>query len=437
MQDAAQGDQHQQGRHHLQRLRGRVRGARGERHRPDHERGDQRREQGVVALAPGADEADAERQRPEQRREVEDRGRDRAVAGLDPEVAARPDAEHLERRDVAEEVAEVVVEEVERPLLRLAARRPSPRACGQERPLRQGCAGLGVARVGDVAGAAAEVDDPRGLRGDEQDEATTATPSPASAGRTCAIAAAGERTSAEQRPRSRSCRRSRRGRGPSTSRASRRRGPPPGIAQPRLPPARGSVPRLEIPEPDREGEQEGRREDLLEGTLGQIGGDEVRQRDERRRERAAPRAERAGRCQRRHRPDHRHGDRHAREPVDEVAGRELAAGDRERVRADRVALLDQRRRARDRLGDPRGGEQVLGHVDVEAGAEDPEVALDEERDRDGDERDRGRDRALGELRHGRSRCAAAPPRRRAPGPRSRSGRRALRREAGRAARRRP
>ena len=51
--------------------------------------------------------------RPSSAAEVVERRRHRAVAGLDPEVAGRPDAEHLERRHVAEQVAEVVVEEIE------------------------------------------------------------------------------------------------------------------------------------------------------------------------------------------------------------------------------------------------------------------------------------------------------------------------------------
>ena len=38
------------------------------------------------------------------------------------------------------------------------------------------------------------------------------------------------------------------------------------------------------------------------------------------------------------------------------------------------------------MGQPVGGQQVLGHVGVEAGAEDPEVPLDDERQRGGEQR---------------------------------------------------
>ena len=71
------------------------------------------------------------------------------------------------------------------------------------------------------------------------------------------------------------------------------------------------------------------------------------------------------------------------------------------MRAERIAVGDQPLAAAG--GEPVDGEQVLGHVGVEPGAEDPEAPLDDERQRG--ERDRGE--------RDRDRRAAAPRRRRA------------------------
>jgi hypothetical protein len=59
--------------------------------------------------------------------------------------------------------------------------------------------------------------------------------------------------------------------------------------------------------------------------------------------------------------------------------------------AERIPLDEQPRTLP--VGKAIGGEEVLGHVRVEAGAENPEASLDDERQRRGNERGRCRRQA--------------------------------------------
>ena len=138
----------------------------------------------------------------------------------------------------------------------------------------------------------------------------------------------------------------------------------------------GIAPRL--PQGEDEGEHEERLHRLLEGALGEVGGDHVGEADEQRAgESLQPRQLGEGRERGETGED---GDREgeAVEALDEADPQALAEGDDDRVRAERVALAEE-------LGalavqKPVAGQQMLGHVRVEAGAEDSEVAFDQKRD---------------------------------------------------------
>ena len=123
---------------------------------------------------------------------------------------------------------------------------------------------------------------------------------------------------------------------------------------------------------------------LLEGALGEVGGEHVGEADQQRADdpprRREPLEQRRARRGRRDRDR----EREAVEAVDEARA-ERRDRDDHRVRAERVAWSSQALAAAVR--EPVGGEQVLRHVRVEPGAEDPEAALDDERER-GDARGR-------------------------------------------------
>ena len=67
------------------------------------------------------------------------------------------------------------------------------------------------------------------------------------------------------------------------------------------------------------------------------------------------------------------GDGEAGEALDQADAEALVEGDDDCVRAQRIALDEELGRVA--FGEAVGGQQVLGHVGVEAGAEDAEVAL--------------------------------------------------------------
>ena len=103
-------DQRRERGDHQDRLRRGVGRARDARCEIDGDRRRERRGHRGLAAAPPAHEPDAEREGAEQRSEVEERRRDRAVPGLEAEVPAGPDPERLERRHLVDEVSELVVE---------------------------------------------------------------------------------------------------------------------------------------------------------------------------------------------------------------------------------------------------------------------------------------------------------------------------------------
>src|SRR4029079_18504861 len=88
---------------------------------PDRRRGREGREDRGLSLPPGGDDPEREGDGAEQRAEPEDRRRNRPVAGVDAEVAARPDPEDRRGIDLPEQVAEVVVVLGPRRLRRAAA----------------------------------------------------------------------------------------------------------------------------------------------------------------------------------------------------------------------------------------------------------------------------------------------------------------------------
>ena len=147
-------------------------------------------------------------------------------------------------------------------------------------------------------------------------------------------------------------------------------------AQRQLAPAR--APRR-LPQGEDEGEDQECLHRLLEGALCEVGGDHVGEADEERRRGAAQRRLLGEGREGGQRGEDRDRDGEAVEALDEVDPEPLFESDGDRVRPERVALAQELRAGAVR--EPVGRQQVLGHVRVEAGAEDPEVAFDDERER--------------------------------------------------------
>ena len=138
-----------------------------------------------------------------------------------------------------------------------------------------------------------------------------------------------------------------------------------------------------------EGEDEEGLDRLLEGALGEVGGDHIGEADDQGAGGAGCRLQAREGGQGRERREDRHSDAEAAEALDEADAQALVEGDDDRVGPERVALVQQLPSLT--MGQAVGGQQVLGHVRVEAGAEDPEVAFDRERERGRQQRDQ-RDR---------------------------------------------
>ncbi len=122
---------------------------------------------------------------------------------------------------------------------------------------------------------------------------------------------------------------------------------------------------------------------LLEGALGEVGGDQIWEAHQEGCRDAADRGLVAEHRERGQGGEDGDGDREAVETLDQADAEALVQGDDDRVRAHRVALVEE-------LGAGASGEvvcreQVLGHVRVEAGAEDAEMAFDGKGQRGGGE----------------------------------------------------
>ena len=137
-----------------------------------------------------------------------------------------------------------------------------------------------------------------------------------------------------------------------------------------------------LPQGEDEGEDEEGLHRLLEGALGEVGGDHVGEADEEGAGDPVRPGQRGEGRQRGERGDDRDSDGEPVESLDEADPRSPVQGDDDRVRPERIALAQQLGALA--AGEPVGGQQVLGHVRVEAGAEDPEMAF-------GDEGERGRE----------------------------------------------
>ncbi len=123
---------------------------------------------------------------------------------------------------------------------------------------------------------------------------------------------------------------------------------------------------------------------LLEGALGEVGGDCVGEADQEGAGGAGERGEVAEGGEGREGGEDGDGDGEATEALDEADPEALVQGDDDRVRTERIALVQQLRGVA--FGETVGGQEVLGHVGVEASAEDPEMAFDGEWERGGEER---------------------------------------------------
>jgi hypothetical protein len=134
-----------------------------------------------------------------------------------------------------------------------------------------------------------------------------------------------------------------------------------------------------------EGEDEQGLDRLLEGPLGEVGGDDVGKAHDQSAGGARRRPQIRESGEGRERGQDRDGDAEAAEALDEADAETLVESDDDRVWPERVALVQQL--AALAVSQPVRGQQVLGHIRVEAGAEDPEVALDRERQRGRQQRD--------------------------------------------------
>ena len=104
--EAAEGDEGDQGGRYRECLRRGVDGAEDEREDVEDRRGQQGGGDGRAVAAQPAGQCEGEGAGGEQRAGVEDDRRDRACRGGAAEVAGRPDPERLERRELARQVAE-------------------------------------------------------------------------------------------------------------------------------------------------------------------------------------------------------------------------------------------------------------------------------------------------------------------------------------------
>ncbi len=115
---------------------------------------------------------------------------------------------------------------------------------------------------------------------------------------------------------------------------------------------------------------------LLEGALGEVGGDQIWEADQEGGGGAAPAGLIGESRERGQGGEDRRGDGEAVEALDDADAQAPVEGDDDGMRAERVALVQQLRA--DAVGEAVGCQQVLRHVGVEAGAEDAEVAFDRE-----------------------------------------------------------
>ena len=349
------GDQHRQRRGEHDRLRllvrraGEVRvGKKGSGH------GERRRNRALTTMQP-PDKPVSKRGQPQQATQVVEEDRCRPVAWVEAEVARRPDAERLQRRDSVEEIAEPGARRVES----LKAREvdhPADLRCGGyheggDRDDRRG------RRPPDerhrVGGRAASCGQPE-LH--ERPQAGGAR-QPQQPGKAIGVDGAdrqpGERDRGEGVPR------------PDSVVRSRDQRPPRQLVQ-----------------SDREGKHEQCFHGLLEGALNQVRGRHVRQADQQRAEDAPPLGERRQKDERRQRRHHGDRESEAVEAVDEAAAGPLRCGHDQGVGTERVALTEELPALA--VSELVGGVEMLRHVRVEAGAEDPKAPLDEERERRGE-----------------------------------------------------
>ena len=354
LETAANGDEHDYGRDYRERLRLLVGRAANEGvHVEKRTCCDGRRERGLAATK-GADQADAQRERSDQPTQVEEGGGREPSAGIKPEVSGRPDAQRLDRRDRVEEVAEALaigVEGLEAPELDHAG----DLRCGKD---EDGCDGQKrrderVANGIESSGAHDLGDRPDPGRAHDPRKARKAVDVKGADGKQS------ERDALEPIP----------------------------AGQSRL---SGCSFARHLGEPDRERQDEQRLHRLLEGALdvvrsGQIGdAHKERRADPPRPGEAAHGAE--GRDRRRNRPSH--GE--TAERLDQ-RGPQLGKRGRQRVRAQRVPLVDQPLGTAVQEAIRR--EEMLRHIRIERGPEDPEAHLHDERDR---AKDHGADDRRGE-----------------------------------------
>src|SRR4029077_17748607 len=126
-----------------------------------------------------------------------------------------------------------------------------------------------------------------------------------------------------------------------------------------------------------------------EGALSEVGGGHVGDADEERPGGATDWGQIAEGGEGGQRYEDRDRDRKAAEALDDADSKTLVEGNDDRVRAEWITLVRQLRP--DAMRESIRGEQMLGHVRVEAGAEDPEVALNDKWQRGGNQR-QSRDR---------------------------------------------
>ena len=165
--------------------------------------------------------------------------------------------------------------------------------------------------------------------------------------------------------------------------------------------ARGQPSPRQLVQADRERKHEECLHGLLEGALDQVRGGHVGKAHKKRTDDPPPLRERRHKRKRRQRRRHRDRQHQPVEAVDEAGAGALRCGDDQGMGTERVALTEEP--AALAVSELVGGVEMLRHVRIEAGAEDPEAPLDEERKRCGEQR---------QPRHGQA--DAAPSRRESP-----------------------
>ncbi len=354
LQQAAQGDQGDQRGGDRQGLGARVHGAERESSQVDHDRRGQGRRHGEPVGSNPSGQADDESRRGDQRAEVEGGGRHCCVAGREAEVAGRPDPERLQRRNLVAQVPETAAD-------RVAAKRSKVR----------------------------EVDQPPQLRGDQRDQRdedrgggdqsrirrTPCIPPGRRPGVRGAVLGTGTPRPSDQRDRDVY------GAGAKEPEQTREAvdvdGPGGEHRQGQRPADAGRA-----REQEGEGEHEQCLDRLLERSLGEIGGGQVRQRNDDRDEDAGKRANASQRLHDDQRGEHWGCERHPGEGLNQAGAEAFAQPGGDRVRAHRIPVADQARHLANPRVEPVRDQQVGGHVVVhQTHPEDPDAPVDDEWDR--------------------------------------------------------